>query len=215
VSRERWIQEDLMPIVIVVLIVSGMLVAPGPGAWAEALRVAQAAAPAPAPAPQAMPGKLAADAVQVRGTIDAIDKEKGTVTLKGPKGRTLTLEVRDPAKLDAVKVGDPVVATYMEAVAFQVRKSGTATPGTSVQEARVGSKPGETPGGAIGREVTVVVTITAIDKKAPAVTIKGPQGKTETFKVREPKNLEGVKVGDLVEITYTQALAVTLDKPAK
>jgi Cu/Ag efflux protein CusF len=215
VSRERWIQEDLMPIVIVVLIVSGMLVAPGPGAWAEALRVAQAAAPAPAPAPQAMPGKLAADAVQVRGTIDAIDKEKGTVTLKGPKGRTLTLEVRDPAKLDAVKVGDPVVATYMEAVAFQVRKSGTATPGTSVQEARVGSKPGETPGGAIGREVTVVVTITAIDKKAPAVTIKGPQGKTETFKVREPKNLEGVKVGALVEITYTQALAVTLDKPAK
>jgi Cu/Ag efflux protein CusF len=210
-----------MPIVIVVLVVSGMLVAPGPAAWAEALRVAQAAAPAPAQAPapapatQAMPGKLAADAVQVRGTIDAIDKEKGTVTLKGPKGRTLTLEVRDRAKLDVVKVGDPVLATYVEAVAFQVRKSGTATPGTSVQEARVSSKPGETPGGAVGREVTVVVTITAIDKKAPAVTVKGPQGKTETFKVREPKNLEGVKVGDLVEITYTQALAVTLDKPAK
>jgi len=29
------------------------------------------------------------------------------------------------------------------------------------------------------------------------------------------KNLEAIKVGDLVDITYTQALAVSLDKPAK
>jgi hypothetical protein len=26
---------------------------------------------------------------------------------------------------------------------------------------------------------------------------------------------EGVKVGDLVEVTYTRALAIALDKPAK
>jgi hypothetical protein len=47
------------------------------------------------------------------------------------------------------------------------------------------------------------------------VTLKGPQGNSETVKVQDPKNLEGVKTGDLVDITYTQALAVALDKPAK
>ena len=166
-------------------------------------------------AAEKMPGKGAAVAVKIRGTIDAIDKDKGTVTLKGPKGRTVTLEVQDRQKLDVIKVGDPVVATYMEAVVIQARKAGTAAPGVTTQETRVSSKPGETPAGAIGREVTVTATITALDKKAHTVTIKGPQGGTETIKAKDPKNLEALKVGDMVDITYAQALAVTLDKPAK
>jgi hypothetical protein len=103
----------------------------------------------------------------------------------------------------------------MEAVAFQIKKPGTATPGTTVQESRVSSKPGETPAGAVGQEVTVTATITAIDKTAHTVTIKGPKGNTETVKAKDPKNLDLIKVGDLVEITYMQALAVSLDTPAK
>jgi hypothetical protein len=206
------------------LIVSGMLVAPAAATWADEVRVAQAtgapaaAAPAtaaPAAPAQAMPGKVVAGSATVRGTISAIDKENSTVTLKGPKGRTVTLEVRDKSKFDVIKVGDPVVATYMEAIALHVRKSGTASPGMAAQETRVGSKPGETPAGAIAREVTVTTTITAIDKKANTVTLKGPHGNSETVKVQDPKNLNAVKVGDLVDITYTQALAVALDKPAK
>jgi Cu/Ag efflux protein CusF len=31
-----------------------------------------------------------------------------------------------------------------------------------------------------------------------------------SFKVENPKNLEGVKVGDKVQITYTQALAISV-----
>jgi Cu/Ag efflux protein CusF len=160
-------------------------------------------------------GRGAARAVTVKGTIAAIDKDKNTVTLKGPKGRTVTIEVKDPSKLDQIKVGDPVVATYMEAVAFQIKKPGTATPGTKVEEKRATSKPGETPAGAIGQEVTVTATITAIDKAAHTVTIKGPEGNTETVKAKDPKNLDRIKVGDLVEITYAQALAVSLDKSGK
>jgi Cu/Ag efflux protein CusF len=218
----------------VVLIVSGGLCSAVLADGAEPQRLAQtstqtpstptpppAAAPAPAnpsekaPSEKKMVGRGAASTVKVRGTVDAVDKEKGTVTLKGPKGRTVTLNVKDPAKLDAIKVGDPVVATYTEAVAFQVRKAGTATPGATVQEARVTSKPGETPAGAVGREITVTATITAIDHKANTVTIKGPEGNTETVKAKDPKNLKLIKVGDLVDITYAQALAVSLDKPSK
>ena len=196
----------------------GALFILAPGTSADATRVAQApggTSEKSGVVAEKMPGKGAAVAVKIRGTIDAIDKDKGTVTLKGPKGRTLTLEVRDRQKLDAIKVGDPVVATYMEAVVIQARKAGTATPGVTTQETRVGSKPGETPAGAIGREVTVTATLTAIDKKAQTVTIKGPEGGTETIKAKDPKNLEALKVGDMVDITYAQALAVTLDKPAK
>jgi hypothetical protein len=185
-------------------------------AAADGLQLAQTSGTEKAPAAtEKAPGRAAGRAVEVKGTVAAVDKDNRTVTLKGPKGRTLTLDVQDPQKLDAIKVGDPVVATYMEAVAFQIKKPGTATPGTSVQETRVSSKPGETPAGAIGQEVTVTATITAINKTAQTVTIKGPKGNTETIKAKDPKNLDLVKVGDLVEITYARALAVSLDKPAK
>ena len=183
---------------------------------ADPLQLAQASGTDKAPAAtEKAPGRAAAKAVQVKGTVAAVDKDAKTITLKGPKGRTLTLDVQDPSKLEAVKVGDPVVATYMEAVAFQIKKPGSATPGTTVQESRVSSKPGETPAGAIGQEVSVTATITEVNKKAGTVTIKGPQGNSETIKARDPKNLDLVKVGDLVEITYARALAVSLDKPAK
>ena len=173
--------------------------------------VAQASSPAAKPAAQ--PKVQEAATVTLRGTVEAIDKEKQTVTLKGPK-RTLVVQVQDPKKLDAIKVGDPVVGKYYEALAFEVKKAGTATPGITAQQGVASSKPSETPAGAVGQRVTVTVTITEIDKKAGTVTVKGPEGRTETIKARDPKNLDAVKVGDLVEITYTQALAIALDKSA-
>ena len=150
--------------------------------------------------------------VTIRGWIDAVDKTNRTVTLKGPRGGTVTLDVKDPNKLDAVAVGDPVVAAFIEALALQVKKVPGATPGVTVTEVRTTSQPGETPSGAVGREVVVTATITAVDRRAQTVTIKGPRGNTETIKVRDATNIKGVEAGDVAERTYTQALAVTLDR---
>ena len=198
-----------------VLIAGSMLLTQSP-AFAQSTTTSAQAEKAPAPAEKPpVRGKGEASVTKVRGTVEAIDKDAGTVTLKGPK-RSITIEVNDKSKLDQIKVGDPVVAAYIEAVAWRVMKTGSgAAPGVSTTETRVSSKPGETPAGAIGREVTATVTITAIDKKAHTVTVKGPRGGTETIKAKDPKNLEGLKVGDMVEITYTQALAVSLDKSGK
>jgi Cu/Ag efflux protein CusF len=199
-----------------VVIAGSMLLTQSP-AFAQSTTTSAPAEKAPAPAEKApVRGKSAASVTKIRGTVAGVDKDAGTVTLKGPKGRTVTIEVKDKSKLDQINVGDPVVAAYMEAVAWRVVKAGSgAAPGVSTQEARVTSKPGETPAGAVGREVTATVTITAIDRKNHTVTVKGPQGGTETIKAKEPKNLEGLKVGDMVEISYTQALAVSLDKSGK
>jgi Cu/Ag efflux protein CusF len=161
--------------------------------------------------PKAMEGAV----VTVRGTVEAVDTEAKTVTIKGPK-RTLTLPVKDPKKLEMIKVGDPVVAKYYEGLALAVKKPGEAAPSASAQETVATSKPGETPAGAIAQQITATVTVVAIDKQARTVTVKGPQGNTETVKARDPKNLDKLNVGDLVELTYTRALAISLDKaPAK
>jgi ribosomal protein S17 len=205
VRTRREAVKTLAVILLVGALVPGAALGAGP---APAPVVAQASPPAAKPTAQG------AAVVTVRGTVEAIDKEKQTVTLKGPK-RSLTIQVRDPKKLEAIKVGDPVIAKYYEALAWEVKKPGTATPGVTVQQGTATSKPGETPAGAVGQQVSVTATIVAIDKAAHTVTIKGPEGNTETVKARNPKNLDLVKVGDLVEITYTRALAIGLDKPAK
>jgi hypothetical protein len=57
--------------------------------------------------------------------IDAIDKKAGTATLRGPAGNSRTIRARDPRNLDLVKVGDPVVATYTEALRLEVRAPAT------------------------------------------------------------------------------------------
>lgn len=207
---------NAMKTLVVGLLVSALVPGVAFGASpATAPVVAQATAPAAKPkAPEAaQPMVQEAAVVTVRGTVEAIDKEKQTVTLKGPR-RTLTVQVRDPKKLDAIKVGDPVVGKYYEALALEVKKAGSATPGLTTQQGVASSKAGETPAGAVGQQVTLTVTIVAIDKAAKTVTIKGAEGTTETVKARDPKNLDALKVGDLVEITYTRALAIALDKSA-
>ncbi len=57
-------------------------------------------------------------------TVVAIDKAKGDITFKGPRGKVETIHAEDPKNLDKVKVGDTVVFTYTEAIAVSV------TPGT-------------------------------------------------------------------------------------
>lgn len=54
-------------------------------------------------------------------TVEAIDKAAGTATLVGPAGNSRTIKARDPANLDRVKVGDSVVATYLEGLRLEVR----------------------------------------------------------------------------------------------
>jgi len=141
--------------------------------------------------------------VTVRGWGDAIDQSNRTVTLKGPRGGTVTLDVKDPKKLDAMTVGDPVVAVYMEALARHVKK---------VPGAPVSSHPEGTPSATVGREIVVTAKITAVDQTAQTVTIEGPRGNTETIKVKDKTHLQGVTAGDLAELTYTLALAITLDR---
>lgn len=54
------------------------------------------------------------------------------------------------------------------------------------------------------------MTIAAIDMTTPSVTVTTQDGKTISMLVRAPANLSGLKVGDVVQITYNQALAISV-----
>lgn len=177
------------------------------------------ATPASAQAPaggKSLPSGAVISDVKVTATVVSVDVAKRLLTLKGPDGKVETYEVDQAMKnLPQLKKGDVIVAVYHESLAYEVRKAGAATPGVEATAGAVAAKSGEKPGAAVGGQVTATVTITAINAKAPSVTVKGPAGNVRTIKIKDPKNIEGVAVGDTVDITYTEALVISAQKPAK
>jgi Cu/Ag efflux protein CusF len=144
-------------------------------------------------------------------TVVAIDLQQRIVTLKGENGEIRDLKVGEEAvNLPQVKVGDLVTVKFYESIAVEVIKPGTVA-GAGETSAIVRAKPGEMPGGMAARKVSVTATIMAIDKQKSTLTLKGPEGKPATVKVLDPANLEKVKVGDELMITYTEALAISVE----
>ncbi len=150
------------------------------------------------------------NSVSATATIEAIDKANRLVTIKDEKGAEDTVYVGPEVKrFDEVKVGDKIRLTYTESIVMQVRKPGDPAPtsGDKTQAVRGTGAPSAT----ISREQTTTVEVLAIDQKLPSITVKTADGRTVTRKVEERKNLEGVKVGDKIDITYTQAVVLALE----
>ena len=138
----------------------------------------------------------------------AINQATREVTLKKDDGTEVTFVASEDVKnLPQVKVGDVLHVVYAEALAYEVRKGGTtAAPATAI--AGGAAELGQRPAGALARQTTATVAITAIDRAVPSVTFQGPAGNTRTIKVLHPERLEGVNVGDTVDLTFTEALAI-------
>jgi ribosomal 50S subunit-recycling heat shock protein len=165
----------------------------------------------------APPNGEIAQAVEVQATVTAIDQQSRMVTLKGPEGNEKTIHVDKRARnLAQVKVGDMVKIAYVQHVAWHVKKAGEGASGDVTAEgAEARAKPGEKPAGAVGQRVNFDATIEAIDLAKGTVTLKGPQGNSQTIKARNPANLKKVKVGDVVNITYTEAVAIKVEEAQK
>ena len=161
-------------------------------------------------------GTLGASLVTATARVKAIDQQTRLVTLERADGSEVTIYADTSVRnLPQVKVGDEVKISYYESLAYEVKKAGTTTPGATVAEETARAKLGQKPAGAGAQVTTVVTTITAIDKAAGTVTLQGPTGRATTVKARDPRNLDRVAVGDLVEVTYTEAIAVSVDKPGQ
>lgn len=165
---------------------------------------------------KALPAEALVASTQATATVTKIDQATREVTLKPDDGEEFSFVASDDVKnLAQVKVGDRVTVTYSEALAYEVIKGGNvASPATVV--AGTSADPGARPAGVIARQSTATVVIVAIDPKVPSVTFKGPAGNSQTIKVMHPEKLQGVSVGDTVQLTYTEALGIKVEAaPAK
>ena len=155
--------------------------------------------------------------VSLSATVEAVDQATRMVSLRGEDGRTATVKVTDEVRnLDQVKPGDKVVVKYYEALAARLTKKGESETLGKVDSA-IGAKradPGQRPGAAAGATVTTTVVIDSVDQSFDTVTFTGPNGMRRTVAVETPEGkqfIDRLRRGDEVEVTYTEALAVSVE----
>jgi hypothetical protein len=145
------------------------------------------------------------------GVVEAIDPATRMVTFKKPDGTFVsTVAGPDIKRFDELKVGDKVSARYYENIVVRVKQPGesevlSGVKGTTGSEQAL-------PGGTRAKQVTITATITAIDPSAPTITFTGPSGWKYTSKVQDTEALAKVKVGDKVDIVWTEAMLVSLER---
>ena len=145
----------------------------------------------------------------VTAVVEAIERSSREVTVKKPDGKYEVFYVPEGVKrFDTLKIGDKVSARYYENMVLQLKAPGAKpTDEASAAVTRAKDKAAAT----AARQRTITATITEIDMKIPSITFSGPNGWTYSTKVEDKQALAKVKVGDKVDITWTEAMILSLE----
>jgi hypothetical protein len=152
---------------------------------------------------------LTGETKTVTASVEAIDKAARSVTVKKPDGTYDVFYFPETIRrFDALKVGDKITAKYYENLVLRVKAPGekdvnSASGGTVRAEGKLA--------GTTSRQRTITATIAAIDQAVPSITFTGPNGWKYSSRVEDKKALEKVKVGDRLDITWTEALILSVE----
>ena len=151
--------------------------------------------------------------VVLTAIVEAINHETREVTLRGPEGGSVTFVASEEARnLDQVKAGDIVMAEYVQSMSIEVFANDGSEPGAGELTVAGRSEKGEMPAMTAIDAVVVTATVEEINLEANTFKLKGPSGEVKEYTARDPENLKKAAVGDIVVITYTEAIAISVEK---
>jgi hypothetical protein len=156
-------------------------------------------------------------AIEVEARVVSVDMDTRTLVLEAPDGERFTTVV-DPAvkRLGEFAPGDMLVVAYMAALAADLREpteEELANPWVEGAEAGV-NMPEAAPGGALISAVRAVCTIEGMNRLTGTVTIMDSRGVPHVIGDVKPERIEQLRVGQSVVMTFTQAVAIELEKIA-
>jgi hypothetical protein len=149
---------------------------------------------------------------KIKAVVEAVDLTAREITVKGPKGRPVTMRVETRVKnLPDLVVGDEVVVRYHESVGVEVRQAleGETLP---VDETIIHAADSGQTAGASSRK-TEMAMVESVGKREKSVVLKTPDGRYLDLYVRDENVLASLKRGDSVVATYTEAVVVSVDGP--
>lgn len=156
-------------------------------------------------------GVVTTDYISVTATVEAIDQERRTVTLKGADSKTVTLGIsKKVRKFGELRKGDLVSAEYLDAVAVIVRRPDGISPPGYTGDVTVAPQGKESDGLPVDT-VESLGTVEAIDHVQRSITVRRSDGTLQRYKVdRRVKKLRDILKGDTVYVRVTPPLAVRI-----
>jgi hypothetical protein len=160
---------------------------------------------------QGQPGGIVVKTHKTKATVTGIDRDDREVTTVAPDGKKTKFicgpEVRN---FDQIRVGDQVKATVTEKVAVSLLDPGLTR--TSSQSSVVALSPkGEKPGVVWANVVETIARVEKLDLKKREVTLRFPDGDSETYEVRKDVDMSRARLGQEVSIRSTKAVAVHVE----
>jgi len=170
-------------------------------AWSGSAWAQQAAAPA-----------VTSQLTTVQATVQGVYPDKRSLTLVGEDGQQRTIFVGPDVKLEKLHVGDKVKVSLYRGLAAQIAKGDQKV--TDPAAATFAYKnPAGQPGGGAGASMTVKVTILGVDPGTNTVAFQQADGSQHVIAVKSPnmqKFIRTLKAGDVVDVTYTESVAVNV-----
>ena len=151
-----------------------------------------------------------ADAIELQGTVTALDKNTRAVTIQGATGNVMTVTAGPQIKnFSKIKVGDLVTLSYVAALGLELKKGGGRLRERIESEQSTAAKPGEKPSGSMSRTVKVIADVTAVDAGSGTITLQGPQRSVDLV-VKDKELLTDIRVGDQIFATYEELTVLSI-----
>ena len=148
----------------------------------------------------------------VTAKVTAINHETREVELLRADGTEVAFTASEEARnLDQVEVGDIVVAQYVETMSVRVLPNKGQEPAMAGMTTVERTEKGEMPGMAAVDTEVITATVAEINLEANTFKLRGPEGVVEEYAAMNPENLKRAEVGDLVVMTFSHAVAITVE----
>ena len=154
-------------------------------------------------------------AIEIDAEVIAVDVETRELVLLLPTGEVVTTVVDEAVeRLDEISEGDLLAVTYLAALAADLREpteEELANPWVEgIDAGAAGSE--DAPGAAVVMAVRAVCTIEGMNRLLGTVTILDPRGKAHVIGDVPAARIEQLSIGQSVVMTFTQAVAVGIEK---
>lgn len=146
--------------------------------------------------------------------VTNIDRNNREITLKGDEGEVFTITVDKNVDLSQIDNGDKVDVEFYQSLAadfHQPTQQELENP-LVITDQTIEAPEGTKPATGELKQIRAVVKIMDIDEDDQTVTVMGPQGNEFELFVSDPSKLNNLKEGESMTVTYSEALAVSVEK---
>lgn len=177
------------------------------------------ASPAPTQTAQTAPAPQKAEIVNeftAAAQVVAVAPETRSITLRREDGTLFDVRAGDEVRnFDQIAAGDELRVHYKETLTATKLAAGEAARPAQGAIAAARAEKGERPGAAAAAMITARVKVESIDKTHDIAVYSLASGELIARRIKTPQGrefLKGLAVGDTVQLDYSRALALGVEK---